>query len=373
MRMLIAVLALLVFAPAAQAARLQAIATEREVPATCGEGGCQSDFTFLAAYAGEPGEANRVTFARDGALLRVREEGASLTVTGPQCRVTDRGSAECDVPAGTVESRVQATLGDGDDTASFAGIASVVQGGTGNDTLRGGELTDQLEGGEGDDTLAGGASADALDGGTGADAIDGGDGADLVFYARPTGVAVDLADPAPDGAPGEGDRITGVENVQGGSGDDALAGDEGDNLLFGGSGRDRLTGRGGRDRLDGGTGVDTYDAGPGDDELMPHDGAGDPSDVLGCGGGDDTVFEPDVVDVLEGDCEQVAPENLDAERAQPVAVRGGAILLALAQREGLGNKRATVTVRAPGRRTVLARAAFRTRPGAAPTRVRALL
>ena len=101
--------------------------------------------------------------------------------------------------------------------------------------------------------IRGRASYDRLSGGPGADVIHGGPGEDTVSYeSHRRDVSVDLARDVG----GELDRITAIEHVGGGSGDDVIAGDERDNQLDGGAGRDRLIGRSGNDRfIRGGGGV----------------------------------------------------------------------------------------------------------------------
>ena len=109
--------------------------------------------------------------------------------------------------------------------------------------------------------------------GPGADVIDGGGGNDHVSFAYATGpVHADLATPGAVDPTGEGDAMTGVESVEGGSGDDVLLGADGDSLLVGGDGDDRLDGRGGRDVIVGGRGADTISGGAGDDDLASGSG-----------------------------------------------------------------------------------------------------
>lgn len=64
---------------------------------------------------------------------------------------------------------------------------------------------------------------------------------------------------------------------------------------------DVLCGRGGADRIDGRGGLDRVFGGPGNDVLLASDGR---FDVVGCGGGRDTV-RADRVDVVGIDCERV--------------------------------------------------------------------
>jgi hypothetical protein len=77
-------------------------------------------------------------------------------------------------------------------------------------------------------------------------------------------VHVDLGARTGAGESGEGDLLSGVEDVAGGRGDDLLVGDGGDNGLFGGRGDDRLLGRPGADWLDGGRDTGSMACGPGD-------------------------------------------------------------------------------------------------------------
>jgi Ca2+-binding RTX toxin-like protein len=149
--------------------------------------------------------------------------------------------------------------GDGGDTLIGNGRANVLRGGPGPDTLDGKgdgaqSCCDALAGGAGDDTLKGGPP------GSDDDSLDGGAGTDLATYAsRTQGLTIVL-----DLGGGE-DEITGVENVRGGSGDDAIAGNTGDNVLTGGPGNDRLVGEQGADTLVGGAGADILEGGDGSD------------------------------------------------------------------------------------------------------------
>jgi hypothetical protein len=101
------------------------------------------------------------------------------------------------------------------------------------------------------------------------------------------GVRVDLADQRRRaGERGERDRLTGIEAVVGGSGDDVLLGSEQADSLEGGAGDDRLVGRGGSDRLEGGVGADVLDGRAGNDDVW----GGDGSDVLRGGDGNDDIL-----------------------------------------------------------------------------------
>src|SRR6185503_6923744 len=164
--------------------------------------------------------------------------------------------------------------------------------GAGSDTIIGGAGNDLLSGEAGNDlflyTLGDG--ADSVDGGAGFDSLSIIDGAanntlsviydgtaltniaggavvdveaivadlsavlDTLTYGATTApVAVNLATGTASGF----SAIAGIENVTGGSGNDALTGDAGVNDLSGGSGDDILNGGLGNDVLNGGVGVDT--------------------------------------------------------------------------------------------------------------------
>src|SRR5436190_1395279 len=74
-----------------------------------------------------------------------------------------------------------------------------------------------------------------------ADAYDGGEGRDTVSYqGRRRGVVASLGPAGGGGEPGELDRYTAVEDLNGGLGDDRLTGDDGPNRLYGDVGRDRI-------------------------------------------------------------------------------------------------------------------------------------
>ena len=121
-------------------------------------------------------------------------------------------------------------------------------GSAGSDDMFGGAGDDYFEDGDGDDFVRGGFGWDYFLAGAGDDDLDGGDGTDFVDYGAATlPVTVDLAAGTATSAELGTDRIAGIEEVGGGSGDDSLFGDDGPNRLLGGSGDDLLAGRGGDD------------------------------------------------------------------------------------------------------------------------------
>jgi hypothetical protein len=169
-RGVVAFLSLLLFAPAAHAATVEV---------TTGA---------LRITAG-PAEYNAVTVSAPGI---VTDTGAPLTL-GPGCLPQATG-ALC-----TSATRVEADLGDGDDSLTLAAplpadlrggdgndaltvtaAVATLDGGAGDDALTGAGGADVLSGGPGFDTLGGGEGDDRLDGGTGGDYADGGGGADAI-------------------------------------------------------------------------------------------------------------------------------------------------------------------------------------------------
>jgi Ca2+-binding RTX toxin-like protein len=132
-------------------------------------------------------------------------------------------------------------------------------GATGNDRVDGGPGgRDEVDGGPGDDMVDGGpGSSDVVFGGVGNDRVDGGPGAhDIASYKGVGGpIAVDLGAGTVRGA--ERERLRGIEDVLGGSGEDVLVGAAATpNRLDGGPGEDRLLAVGGGDRAMGGPGSD---------------------------------------------------------------------------------------------------------------------
>ncbi len=142
----------------------------------------------------------------------------------------------------------------------------IVNGGRGNDVVAGGAGNDRLAGNSGDDILSDGSGSDVVEGGTGNDRIvagagddiyRGGAGFDTLDMSEATqGVTVDLAKHTANGL--GNDRVYGIEEVIGSSGNDTLRGSTHNEVLNGGAGNDVLRGHGGSDTLTGGTGADTF-------------------------------------------------------------------------------------------------------------------
>jgi Ca2+-binding RTX toxin-like protein len=134
-----------------------------------------------------------------------------------------------------------------------------VRGESGNDVVAGGQgAHDEVDGGSGDDSLAGGpGDFDVLGGGPGKDRLAGGRGLhDIASYQSAGGpIAVDLLRGVVSGA--EQERLSGAEDVLGGSGDDTLLGSwRSVNRLDGGPGADQLVAAGSGDTAFGGPGGD---------------------------------------------------------------------------------------------------------------------
>ncbi len=149
--------------------------------------------------------------------------------------------------------------GRGSDEVDGGSDRDKVIGDSGNDTLYGGRGNrDDVDGGPGDDVAGGGPGAfDSLMGGVGRDRVDGGAGShDIASYRGAGGsVAVNLGSGLVTGA--EEERLTGIEDAVGGSGEDVLLGsDTTSNRLDGGPGDDRLLGVWRSDQAYGGPGSD---------------------------------------------------------------------------------------------------------------------
>ncbi len=149
--------------------------------------------------------------------------------------------------------------GRGSDEVDGGADRDAVFGDSGNDSVRGGPGNrDAADGGPGDDDVAGGrGNFDTVLGGIGNDRIDGGLGShDIASYRTAGGpIEADLGSGTVVGA--EEERLIGIEDVLGGSGEDTLAGSTTtSNRLDGGPGDDRLLGALQGDKAFGGPGSD---------------------------------------------------------------------------------------------------------------------
>lgn len=185
----------------------------------------------------------------------------------------------------------------GQGTDTLISIENVTTGG-GNDLLTGNSAANRLISGAGNDTLQGGAGNDTLDGGLGNDVIDGGAGIDTIVFTGAGAIRVDLGLTGAQNT-GQGlDRISNVENVIGGSGNDRITGNAGANNLQGGLGNDTLSGGAGNDTLLGGAGNDRLIGGLGADVMTG--GAGEDIFVFGRTDGQDRILDwQDGVDLIQ--------------------------------------------------------------------------
>jgi len=278
--------------------------------------------TDLLDFRADVGERNvvSVTVAQGAVVIR---DGAGIRA-GTGCLQVDGRAVSCAPSGGASRLAARFHLRDRADLLDARAMpaSTRIDGGPGDDRLLGPlDHFGDFIGGSGDDRMVGGADADRFSEGrsaNGSDTMLGGAGGDLVSYAqRRRGVHVDAEGDRDDGAPGERDRIVGVEAVYGGSGDDVLIGGPGADSLNGGYGRDLLRGRGGDDDLDGGDprrwspaygpvprsgdtifggdGADRIEGGLGRDRVNPGHGR----DWVGTGGGVDRVLSRDgEVDVV---------------------------------------------------------------------------
>jgi hypothetical protein len=279
----------------------------------------------LAALFGAPASAHAVadasvTYAATGGTLTYVASAATASSTS-WTLVPDGGFLSWDLSVATNQPTTQngggCTIGSSGDyftcgavpttiVATLTGLADhfdaaeafaflggptfSVDAGAGDDDLVGGVDGDVLHGGAGDDHLNGGADLGGFPPG---DTLDGGAGVDVADYSlRGDALSLSLNGVDDDGAPDEHDRLVGIEDVVGGSGNDVITGDAGANALAGGAGDDQLTGGAGSDDLSGGEGNDAIDS---------RDGV---PDGVRCGRGTDTA-QVDAFDVVSG-CETVS-------------------------------------------------------------------
>jgi Ca2+-binding RTX toxin-like protein len=302
------------------------------------------------------GEVNTMAVQGTTTGISITDSTADLTTTATGCTSGGPRTVTCEGTFGDI----RADLGDLNDQLTVTGtfLNLELAAGDGNDTL---DLTGAapfardsrftLSGNDGDDELRGGEAAEALSGGPGADAMHGGGGLDEADYSdHADDLVVDLTHEGGQGADGEGDLLTDVEDVFGGLGDDVLIGDEQANLLRGNQGRDKLRGGAGDDTLEGDgeliedpddappLGHDDARGGAGRDRIEVGVGSvargdrgadsivggrsklsgGPGNDFLGgdrghtsCGAGRDLVGLGDTTDFLSRDCERVSPFSQD--------------------------------------------------------------
>jgi serralysin len=130
-------------------------------------------------------------------------------------------------------------------------------GGNGNDRITGNGIANVIYGNDGRDTLIGNQGDDRLIGGDDNDTLSGGSGIDTAYYTQSrTAITARLESGYIKGI--GYDKVSSIENVYSGSGNDSLVGNSAVNRLESGSGNDTLDGRSGADRMAGGNGNDRY-------------------------------------------------------------------------------------------------------------------
>lgn len=234
----------------------------------------------LTTNSASGGDANGDTIANFENITGGTKNDTLTGNTGTNVLTGGKGADALDGGAGTdtanystdttgVTVNLTTGIGSGGDAEgdTLANIEAVT-GGTKNDTIIGNASNNTISGGTGDDTLKGEAGNDTLVGGKGADALDGGAGTDTISYSSDTiGVTVNLTTGIGSGGEAEGDTLTNIEYVTGGTKNDTLTGNASNNSLSGGAGNDTLKGEAGNDTLTGGVGADTMDGGAGTDTL----------------------------------------------------------------------------------------------------------
>ena len=168
--------------------------------------------------------------------------------------------------AGEADYNIDLTVGQDQYGNTYSNIENVNTG-AGDDNIFGNAADNQLQGNEGNDTINGGDGNDFHNGGNGDDVFIanagtngyfGGNGIDTLQIEGTTEDAISYAIDLQEGIDDQGNTSFGLENVNAGSGDDALTGSTADNALSGGAGDDTLIGGGGADTLTGGAGNDAF-------------------------------------------------------------------------------------------------------------------
>lgn len=208
---------------------------------------------------------------------------------------------------------------DGDDVVSGGSGSDVIFGGMGGDTIHGGNDDDHINGDGGDDVITGGAGDDVLSGNSGDDEISGEKGIDNIHG--------NLGHDILRGGDNK-DFIQGNEGddtIYGDGGNDEISGNEDNDKIYGGSGEDLIGGNHGSDYIEGNAGNDDIDGGVGDDEIKGDEGndlisGEEGNDIISGGIGDDEISGGDDNDTIDGD----AGDDVIAGDAGNDTVNGGA-------------------------------------------------
>jgi Ca2+-binding RTX toxin-like protein len=223
-------------------------------------------------------DADTLSYAGVGASVYVYQDGAANDGTlGEHDNVTN------------VENLTGSSYGDD------------LQGTTGDDVIHGNKGNDKIDAFFGDDAIYGGDGYDNLSAGPGmpadcgntgctkfdTDTISGGADGDTVDYSpRSDDLTIRIDGSGKSGGYMENDALSGIEDANGGEGDDTIYGNDLPNSLIGGGGNDGIDGKGGNDSLSGEGGNDWLGGGPGNDWITGGEGA----DTLSAPGGNDTLY-----------------------------------------------------------------------------------
>lgn len=172
----------------------------------------------------------------------------------------------------------------------------VVQGSAQADIFVTGAGTDRFDGAAGQDLFIGGGAGDVLMGGASVDT--------LAYDNSTSDLEVSLLRGRGGAGDAEGLRLSEIENLRGGAGNDRLTGDHGDNFLEGSLGDDTIAGNAGDDLIYAGFGTDvilfSYDQ---SDYTVTRDGARTTVDYTGIGEGDgtDVILNAEILRFADGD------------------------------------------------------------------------
>ena len=167
--------------------------------------------------------------------------------------------------------------GDDDDTLSGAAGNDTISGGAGNDLLLGGSGNDMLTGDAGNDTVDGGSGSDQMNGEGGTDVVQASgslnytatdsqisDGTDIDTYFEFEFLSI-IGDSAANNI--DASAVTIPTMLDGGFGNDTITGGSGNDTILGNQGRDLINGGAGDDNINGGADDDTLTGGAGTDTL----------------------------------------------------------------------------------------------------------
>ena len=283
--------------------------------------------------------------------------------------------------ADTVLSSISYSLGAQIENLLLTGAGAI--NGTGNaanNVISGNNATNTLNGSAGNDILDGGLGNDLLIGGAGADDLTGGGGIDTASYVSDTiGVTVSLTTALIQGGEAQGDTLTGITGLTGGTGADTLEGDGGNNILngyigvdtvsyehaatavsanlavttaqnTGGAGSDtirnfeNLTGSAGNDLLTGSSAINVITGIDGDDRI--NGGAG--NDRMVGGAGNDTYYVADAGDLVVEAAGQGSADIVFASVTHVLAAEVENLTLTGSAVSGVGNQLNNVIVGTSG-------------------------